>query len=398
MTGMNHWEPQGSPEPQGLESFGLIQPEVDRRRFLLAGAAAVLLPGCATVAAAPSLPGRLVWQKLPTVPYRGKQDDIAFGSLRTGFYGNGEGRLYRTDDGGNSWTQIGHRPGTFIRALGFLDQRAGILGNVGVGSFPNVTDRVPLYRTEDGGQSWSPVEIDGPVPAGICAIHIVRQLRIDRGEASERIICHSAGRVGGPAHYLRSLDHGRRWTSSDLGALTAAIYDVRFLDGQTGFIAGSSDPDLAKAHGLILRSDDGGDSWREVFRSQRPFETVWKLDFPSRTTGFASLQSYDPDTGRSQRHVARTTDGGRSWSELELIDDHRWRSFGIGFADDRTGWVGGNLGGLETRDGGHSWTPVEMGQAVNKIRFVGSGRERRAYAIGSDVYRLDLGGSGPAGS
>lgn len=369
---------------------------MDRRQFLGAGAAALLVPGCAArqiVAeeTAPVFAGPLIWQKLPTIPFRGKQDDIDFGSVRRGWYGNGEGRLYRTDDGGDSWSEIWHRPGTFVRALGFIDEETGILGNVGVGSYPNVSDETPLYRTSDGGRSWTPAErIDGPVPAGICAIDVARRRVIDRGELADRTVVHAAGRVGGPAHYLRSTDGGRSWTSRDLGALTAAIFDVKFLDDRTGFLAGTSSRDLAAAHGLILRTDDGGESWREVFRSARPYETVWKLHFPAGRTGYGSIQSYDPDTGAAERYVAKTGDGGRSWSALALIADHGWRSFAIGFADERTGWVGGNRGGLETRDGGASWAPVELGRAVNKIRFVGSGADRRAYAIGSDVYRLDL--------
>jgi hypothetical protein len=128
-----------------------------------------------------------------------------------------------------------------------------------------------------------------------------------------------------------------------------------------------------------------------VFRSARPFETVWKLHFPTAKRGYGTVQSYDPDPAKAQRFVAATEDGGRTWHEVPLVADAKWRSFGIGFANEKLGWVGGNLGGLETRDGGATWAPVEMGKAVNKIRFVGSGQERRAFAVGSDVYRLDLG-------
>lgn len=362
---------------------------MDRRSVMLAGAAAALLPSCVTRR---GYQGDLVWRKLPTQPFPGKQDDIAFASPNRGWYGNGKGLLYRTDDGGDSWTQVWQQPGTFIRALGFIDELRGVMGNVGVGSFPGVTDTTPLYLTADGGVTWQAITaIDGPMPPGICAIEVVRATFIDRGERAERVIVHAAGRVGGPACYLRSGDGGTAWRSLDLGGQTAAIYDIKFLAPRTGFIAGSSDADLAKARGLILRTDDGGDSWHEVFRSARPFETVWKLHFPTDRTGYGTIQSYDPDPANARRYMAKTGDGGRTWFEVPLIADAKWRSFGVGFADETLGWIGGNLGGLETRNGGESWTPVEMGKAVNKIRFVGSGRERRAFAIGSELHRLELG-------
>jgi photosystem II stability/assembly factor-like uncharacterized protein len=367
---------------------------MDRRHFLAAGATGLLLPGCMTRPAA-ALPQTLAWRKLETAPYKGKQDDIAFGSARIGCYGNGEGRIFRTLDGGDSWAEVWRKPGTFVRALGFIDEREGVMGNVGVGSFPNVTDTTPLYRTSDGGVTWQPSNaFEGPVPDGICAIEIVRSAFIDRGERAERTIVHAAGRVGGPAFYLRSSDGGRSWTSRDLGALVSAIYDVKFTSPRTGFLAASAGADLAQSRGVILRSEDGGDSWHEVYRSKRNVETVWKLHFPTTSAGYGTVQSYDPDPANVQRFVAATADGGRSWHEVPLVADAKWRSFGIGFATPRLGWVGGNLGGLETRDGGASWAPVEIGKAVNKIRFVGTGAERRVFAIGSEIHRLDLGNAG----
>jgi hypothetical protein len=91
------------------------------------------------------------WQRLPTEPYRGKQDDIAFVSPDSGWYGNGDGKLYRTIDGGQRWEKVWEQRGTFIRALGFVDSLHGYLGNVGTEYYPGVTDTRPLYRTLDGG-------------------------------------------------------------------------------------------------------------------------------------------------------------------------------------------------------------------------------------------------------
>jgi photosystem II stability/assembly factor-like uncharacterized protein len=353
---------------------------IDRRTFLAAGAVTLSLPSCATRRAAP-LPATLAWQKLPTTAFRGKQDDIAFGTPQAGWFGNGEGRLYRTGNGGDSWEQVWHKPGTYIRALGFLDERHGVLGNVGAGVYPPGTDTIPLYHTADGGSSWAPSLIQGPAPAGICGIEIQR--------ARGRTIVHATGRVNGPGHYLRSQDGGRTFRSQELGTLANATYDVKFLNARTGFIAASHGIG-GDMRGTILRTEDGGDTWREVFRSTRGFETVWKLHFPTPRIGYGTIQNYDPDKGRTQRHLTKTVDGGRTWSELPLIDSHPWRSFAVGFADENVGWIGGTTGGLETRDGGLSWRPIEFGRAVNKIRFVGSGAGRHAYAIGSEVHRLDL--------
>jgi hypothetical protein len=67
------------------------------------------------------------------------------------------------------------------------------------------------------------------------------------------------------------------------------------------------------------------------------------------------------------------------------------REFGIGFVSETRGWVGAVPGGYETTDGGVSWTPVRMGNAVNKVRIVPlPGGGHAVFAIGVELHRLDL--------
>lgn len=352
--------------------------EMNRRAFAQSGLA-LAVGACAT--SAPEAPETTVWRALPTDPYPGKQDDIAFVSRTTGWYGNGAGKLYATRDGGESWTKVWEQQGTFIRALGFLNERVGFMGNVGTGYFPNVTDSHPLYRTEDGGVSWARVAAPGiETVSGICGINIVR----DRGAT----VIHAGGRVGGPAMLMRSSDAGATWRVLDLSAHAGMILDVKFFDADNGFVCASTNSDIAQAKALILRTSDGGETWTRAYEGARPFENCWKVSFPSRRVGYASVQNYQE--GFTQRFVVKTTDGGESWQELPLIDDARVRAFGIGFIDENWGWVGASTTGFETRDGGRSWAPVEMGRAVNKIRVLREGRHVRAFAIGAEVRRLDV--------
>ena len=331
------------------------------------------------------------WQKLATELYRGKQDDIAFVTPDIGWYGNGKGKLFRTTDGGMNWTKVAERPGTFIRALGFIDGKTGFIGNVGTDYYPGVTDKQPLYRTDDGGVSWTAVTADGlDKVAGICGIDVLPVTRVFQGEARQTHIIHAAGRVGGPAMLMTSLDAGATWEVTDLSAQAGMILDVKFLDASTGFIAAATDSDVEKAQALILRTTDGGKTWAAVYRGTRGFENVWKMSWPSRRIGYATVQSYNPAPKNTRRVIVKTTDGGKSWKEVALVDAPAVQQFGIGFLDDKRGWVGCRAGGYETRDGGKSWAPVAFGAAVNKIRVVRDATRTRVFAIGADVYRLDV--------
>ena len=130
-----------------LKGKGRMVGMLTRREMAWGLGASTLLPMFAAKASVPASG----WRVLPTAPSRGKQDDIFFIDGDHGWYGNGAGRVFGTSDGGQSWSLLWERPGTYVRALGFVDAQVGILGNIGLNYFPGVTDPNPLYRTADGG-------------------------------------------------------------------------------------------------------------------------------------------------------------------------------------------------------------------------------------------------------
>lgn len=369
------------------------RPHPRGRVALRAGILALALACTATHADEPApraAPEQAQWRKLDTVAYSGKQDDIHFIDPQHGWYVNGAGKIYATADGGEIWKEQLSQPGTFFRAVGFLDARNGFAGNIGTEYFPNVTDTRPLYRTRDGGESWQVVEsLTEEQIKGLCAIDILHTPYINAGKLESRTLVHAGGRVGGPAKLLRSLDGGETWRVIDMSPHTAMILDVKFFDAMNGVVFGASDADVQRSHARILRTDDGGDSWQVAYESTRPFELTWKGSFPTREVGYATVQSYDPDPANSQRYVVKTVDGGKTWKELPLVNDAKVRQFGVGFYDARIGWVGTNTGGYRTTDGGQTWTFVDMGRAVNKIRVLPDGDGFVAYAIGVDVRKLE---------
>ena len=269
---------------------------IDRRTMLglLGGTLSLGLPAWASSAATPA------WIRQETEPYSGKQDDIFFVTPEIGWYGNGKGKLYATRSGGEKWELVWEKPGTFVRALGFIDENVGFLGNVGTDYFPSVTDPCPLYLTHDGGRTWDPIShIDGPPPKGICAIDVYREPYINHGDLGYKPIIRAAGRVGGPAFVIETHDLGASWRSHDLSSVTAMILDIKFVSAKVGFLAGAGDPEIPKSNALVLRTDDGGETWRRVYQSTRPWEIAWKIAFPTESVGYATVQNYNEEIGRA---------------------------------------------------------------------------------------------------
>ncbi len=321
----------------------------------------------------PAIPGVPSFTKQTTVPYPGKQDDIYFVNAKTGWYVNGtqgadkSGRIYKTEDGGVTWNEQRVSPGTFFRCVGFVDELHGFAGNIGPDYFPNVSDTTSLYETHDGGKTWSAVtNISGPLPTGLCAIDVAKVPFVHSGHTEYKTLLHAAGRVGGPAHLMRSEDEGKSWTSQDMSAHMDFITDVKFLNDQRGFVIGATIVN-GEPRGVIVATEDGGKSWNTTYMGTTA-ATMWKVVFPTSLVGYATILS----TGRAERQaIAKTVDGGKTWSELPLVDNPNANELGVGFIDEKRGWVGTTAGGFYTADGGASWVPAPgMGNAVNKIRLV----------------------------
>lgn len=329
------------------------------------------------------------WKKLESEAYQGKQDDIVFVDENTGWYINGYGKIFHTKDGGITWEKQLEQKGSFFRTIAFVDKNIGFVGTVGTDYFPNVTDTIPLYGTKDGGKTWKPVNYKGPYVKGLCAIDIVKEQFINHGKIDYKYHLFAVGRVGSPANIMISHDSSETWTSQSLNLDCKMLFDIKMFNKNVGFVCAATDEDISKSNALILKTIDGGKTWKKVFQSNRTFETTWKVSFPSEKVGYVTTQSYNPDPNVKQQRVAKTIDGGETWTEINLIEDAGAREFGVGFIDENHGFVGTMNSGYETKDGGKSWSKIDLGIACNKIRiYKNTANKVFGYAIGVNVFKL----------
>ena len=126
------------------------------------------------------------------------------------------------------------------------------------------------------------------------------------------------------------------------------IVDLDFADAQRGFVVGGDREEGTPA--LLLRTDDGGESWRRI---DLDIETrLYSVHFPTPRVG------YTVGLGGT---ALETADGGDTWTALDCgVDD--WLA-AVHFTSVETGYVAGDSGILVTTDGGATWRPAFGGDS-----------------------------------
>jgi photosystem II stability/assembly factor-like uncharacterized protein len=243
------------------------------------------------------------------------------------------GHVLVSDDGGASWRQVVVPAAVLLTAVSFPDGRHGwAVGHDGV-----------VIATGDAGESWT-----------------LQNFAPDQERPLLDVLFHDADHglaIGAYGYYLRTDDGGETWTEElfepeplpdeadeeDEWGLGDVLSDLHLnaLDarGERVYIAAEA--------GHLFRSDDRGETWRE-------------LPSPYEGSFFGVLVLDDPDDVLVlglRGHLFRSEDGGETWAELALdidaqLTDARRLADGRVLITGRSGLV------LLSDDGGRSFRVV----------------------------------------
>ncbi len=309
---------------------------------------------------------QLRWVKISTFPSANTRcDDLCFINSSTGWVVDGHGYVYKTSNGGYSWSQ--KYVGGFLRCISFKDSLNGVLGIYDT-MFGGTS---PLYRTTNGGNNWTGIaNLPAPVSKGFCGIQW----------ADENTI-YAVGRIESPARIIKSTNGGSNWFYLNIDtSLAVRLIDVKFFTADSGFVTGGKGPYNTSVP-VILFTSDGGKTWTTKFAGTNiaTRQAVWKISFTNRNHAVASFNQES-----SYLQFAKTTDGGMSWNLFTQAINPSMFTQGIGFINENTGWIGGGSRTFYTTNGGANWTVNTFGTEVNRIRFYS---DTLGYASGSSFYK-----------
>ena len=363
----------------------------------------VVIPGPLTAQDLPALP----WRSIGPASFGGRIDDIEAVPGRPGtiFVGTAGGGVFRSTNNGTTWSPVFDRDGrtTSIGDIAIAPSDPGIVW-VGTGEANNRQSSTwgdGVYRSLDGGETWTSM--------GLAATHHIGRIAIHPHNPSVVFVAALGHLWGANAErgLYRTTDAGATWKRVLAGDSVTGAVDVAIdPDGRTiyaamyqrqrrgfGFVGGGPGSGL-------YRSRDGGDTWEQLTAGLPvgPKGRIGIAIAPSQpSTIYAVIESRNggvfrsDDRGSTWRRQSSTNPRPMYYSQLRVHPAHPDRVWMLGtsihksidggrtFTTDTTGdrihvdhhalWIDpsdgnhmmlGNDGGLYfTYDGARNWDFID---------------------------------------
>jgi photosystem II stability/assembly factor-like uncharacterized protein len=280
--------------------------------------------------------------------------------------------LYKTSDGGNSWSKstFSGYPGGTLDII-FLNEKLGFVGK---------------YRTTDGGETWENMFTNIiPQSENIDDIHFVDSLNgwainwgkifqtTDGGYSWKELSRYGSHRlmdinfskngtgwiVGVAGNIFRKNPGNDSWESLSSGNRNN-LNDVFFIDEKEGWCVGT--------FGSILHTSNGGEIWEE--QDSKVDSVLFKVKFLNNLVGWIA----------GHYVVLNTIDGGKNW---QIRNDLYGWFVDIDFFDDKNGLLIERFGAvLKTSDGGTSWHPINTEPLSGRLTSIAIMNESEAWIGG----------------
>ncbi|HRP44743.1 MAG TPA: hypothetical protein PLU27_08255, partial [Ginsengibacter sp.] len=271
--------------------------------------------------------------------------------------------MYRTDDGGKTWRNIGLKDGRHIIRIIIHPRNPDIVWAAVMGHLFGPNEERGVYKTVDGGKTWKRMLFVNNQTA--CS-----DLVIDPNNPN--ILYAGMWRLIRTPYSLESGGEGSGlWKSTDGGETWKNISANKGLPkgvwGIVGVAVAPSNTDkiysiIENQHGGLFVSNDGGENWSLASNDNNIRQRAWYY-----TKVYVDPQNenkvYCPNVG-----FMRSTDGGRTFQSLRTPHgDHH--DLWIDPKDGNRMIVADDGGGQVTFNGGASWSTYLNQPTVETYRL-----------------------------
>ena len=254
--------------------------------------------------------------------------------------------VYKSVDGGKTWRNLGLRDTNTISKIVVHPKNPDIVYVAAVGHAFGANQERGVFMTIDGGKNWTKtLYIDDKHGASDLEIDPVNPNIVYAGMwrfERKPWTFVSGSEQGG---VFRSLDGGRTWNKIDKG--------LPKLIGRIGLSVAPSNPNVVYAileskDGTLYRSDDKGETFRQVYKEQNIvgrgfYYTTVRVDPTNENTVYAVASP-----------LFRSIDGGKSFTTIARGTHIDYHSLWIDPTNPKRMWQGQDGGVAVTYDG-NSW-------------------------------------------
>ena len=286
------------------------------------------------------------------------------------------GKILETTDNGFTWARIPSGTHLALYSIDFAaDNKTGwIVGQQGT-----------ILKTTDAGKTWEKQEAEVWLDQ-VCSDPEERRLRPEDRPCQYAYLFavsvideNNVAVIGDKSIYLRTRDGGKTWTirtlkfedeDADMDMLLAfedpVLYDVEFLDANTGYIVGE--------FGKIYHTTDGGVNWAEQQESIMDDSVLDILDLPTLFDVEFKDQQRGIACGLDGR-IAETNDGGKDWNFVDNnVPEYIDPFYSATILPNGYKWVVGSSGQVVTAAPGEQFAKGDLGSEIyswiRRIRFL----------------------------
>jgi photosystem II stability/assembly factor-like uncharacterized protein len=304
-----------------------------------------------------------------------------------------KGAVYRTSDGGKTWSPTAEVPaGEDLACIEVLDDSTAFIGGGG----PNSNGgNAKIYRTRTRGQNWEVVYTATGLYSFWNGIHFF--------DAQNGIAFGDPPSFGEPFLIVKTVNGGTTWTPIANPPMAnvrevGSINSLYFSDAGHGWF-GTARSTPTAIGGRVFCTTDSGNTW-DGFASGNP-DIVWAVRFISPTVGIRT-SSFPP-------FLTRSSDGGKTWTPVNNLPvsniQRMIAATGIKTPSLDQLWVYGEMEPqftpfiLSSADSGITWIPQTMsnisGNSIYHMSAVGFGAGNdsvRAWGVTVDFNTFTSGG------
>lgn len=277
---------------------------------------------------------------------------VFFTSSDRGWVAGDNGFLSSTRDAGRTWTTFPLNTTEDISEIYFRNEDNGYL----------VAGR-KMFITRDAGKTWHDIRIyrSGEFGAGRPEFLSIRFSDKKRGYVIGSVLRTSGDdEVVIDSLLMRTEDGGDTWRRIAVPTKTE-LFHIDFNDNSHGWIVGDE--------GVILATTDEGNTWqKQVSGTSLP---LYNVDFRDDHDGYV--------VGKAGT-ILRTENGGSTWEKVET--NFKETLMRVDFADDKNGWIVGYAGNiLRSIDRGQTWVRQE---SATRERLYGLYMDKKyGWAVGA---------------